>query len=153
MAGLAVVLQSGPVWWPGPGHLLAALASLPVAMQAYLRPRAAPVSALAATLLLLVVHVQEAAIFALATAPLGLGVGYARRQPVPRWLAVALAALPLLAGLLTLAHVVGLPPLGPWFARRGMVMETVLYGLFALAYSGLWVWAFDRFVRRVWPGG
>lgn len=148
MAGLAALMQAAPVYWPGPGYLLAALGSLPMAVLALRSPRAAPLSALATILLLMMVHVEEAVVFSLTTGPLGLAIGYGRRAALPRLAATLLATGPLLAGMFGLTHLVGLPPLGPWPVRNALV-ETTVYGLFAFAYSAVWVWLFDRFSRRL----
>lgn len=144
MQGSAAVLA-------GPGHVLAAAASLPAAVAAWLFGRRAAAVWVAATLLLAVlVKPEEAMVYGLSTAPVGLGAGWGLRQN-RRWLATACLAGGLLApGLLLMAYGIGFAPLGPGVGRLGAAAVAV-YLLFAFLWGGLWAWITPLALRRLRP--
>ncbi|MFZ5816266.1 MAG: hypothetical protein ACOY93_13370 [Bacillota bacterium] len=149
MAAMAAALQLAPLYLPGVGLLLAMLSSLPMAVQAYRHPPSALLSYGAAVAVILSLSAQEAAIFAFTSGPFGLAVGYCHRPGQPGWLPWLGAALPLSAGLLCLAYLVGLPPLGPELGALSVPAQLGLYLGFALLYSLLWGWAFGALLRRL----
>lgn len=151
MAALAAAFQLGPIYLPYVGLLLAMLSCLPIAVQAYRFPRTAVICAVAATVVILTIATQEAIVFGCSAAPFGLGLGYATRWGWRGWQAALGAAVPLLGGILVMAYLIGLAPLGPELKAVGAVGELGIYVGFALLYSSLWTWFFRLLTRRLQP--
>jgi hypothetical protein len=148
LAALAAVMQGAAALWPGPGHALAALASLPLALAAWFGGRRATWCWVVAVLLLGLVHVQEAAIFGLMTGPVGLAAGWGLRHGWGWMFTSLLAGVVLTIGMLILAYVVGVPPLGPEVQAFGLATPLV-YGLFSLGWGALWAWLTAKAVGRL----
>lgn len=144
LAGLAAVLQLGPVWWPGGGYVLAMAATLPVAVGVALRPYRCNWFVLVSCVLIGMFAVEELFVFMMTTGPLGVLLGLTIRRPA--WQSVLASALGLAWGMLLLPGLAGIYPWGG--VERGWTHEftALAYGGFALGYSSLWVLLF----RRVW---
>lgn len=149
MAALAAALQLGPIYLPIVGVLLAMVSSLPMAIQALRDPRWAPLSAGVAAVVMFTIAPQEATIFAFTSGPLGLAVGYAIRLGLRRWQAIPMVGAVLLAGILLLAYLIGLPPLGPGLATWSLSAQLGAYASFSLIWGALWVETFGGLSRRL----
>lgn len=152
MAGLAASLQTAPIWLGQPvGFALAILASLPMALAAWVGPRTAALALTVAALLCALFQPEEGWIFALTNGPFGLALGFAVRMGHAGWRGVLLPALALLAGMAILTWGVGVAPLGPGAGSRGLPFTLAGYALFALLWSALFTPLVRLLVRRARP--
>lgn len=149
LAGLAAVLQLGPVYWPGPGYLLAMAATLPAAVGTALHaPRAHQLYAAAAVLIGLVA-VEEMFVFLLTTGPLGLMLGYLHERPA--WQALPVAAGVLTAGMLALPYLAGIDAFGGLGSALSRSVLAAGYFGFSMLYAALWRTLFTRVWTRIGP--
>lgn len=138
MAGLAVLLQTAPIWVGQPvGFALAILACLPMAMAAAAEPRTAPLAVFVAALLCGLFQPEEGWIFGLTNGPFGVALGVAVRRGYAGWTRPLLPALTLFGGMVVLTWGVGFPALGPDLAALGLPAALIAYGCFALLWSAL----------------
>lgn len=145
MAGLAALLQTGPVWLSEPaGYVLSILAALPPAVAAAAYPREALWAAAVAVLLCLLVNPQEAVVFGLTNGLLGLALGLTAGMPPLR--SALLAGAALLGGMVVLTWGVGVAALGEAVLQRGAAVALGVYAGFALLWAGL----FTAIFRAVW---
>ncbi|NLJ81442.1 MAG: hypothetical protein GX335_10530 [Firmicutes bacterium] len=136
LAALATLHHAAPVFLPGIGLALSPLSSLPILAAALLlADRAMPVF-FATTVLLFFVNAKEAAIFVLATGPLGLSTALAAVSNKPSWRAMPIAASVLTCGILLLIFSLGLPGLQNITGTINVVSFLAIM-LFSLAYSFL----------------
>jgi hypothetical protein len=150
MAGLAVVLQTAPVWLTEPaGYALSIFASLPPAVAAAVYPREAIWACVAAALLCLFISPQEAAVFALTNGIFGLGLGLTARAGLQPLRSILLAAAALFGGMALLTWGLGVAALGEELLDRGMLWTLAAYAGFAMAWSGLFTGLFRVICRRV----
>lgn len=149
MAGLTALLQTAPLWWPGPGYLLAAAAVLPVALGAAADPRRASWCFAAAVAVTGLVSTQEAVILLCTSGPLGLALGRRAERP---WPARALAgAAWLTVGQWAVRPLAGIWPWGGSEAAWSPGWRAAAYAGFALIYAGGWAWAFAQIWLRIAP--
>lgn len=145
MAAAAVLMQSAGAFWPGPGYLIAAMASLPLAVGGWLAGSRAVLAWAAATAVLVMIHPEEALVFGLTTGPVGLVAGWGERWHWGLLLTIAAGGLVLTLGMMSLAYGVGLLPLGPVAHDWG----GPAYLCFGLLWAGLWVWVTRTLVKRL----
>lgn len=139
MAGLAAILQSAPAFVPGVGLLLATLSSLPIAVGTLAAPDGAPAMVGAAIALLVILQPDEAFIFALTTAPLGIMTAVASLDDPPWWKGALLPGMALGSGMILMSYLIGIPSLGPVVHGLGPVWAPAIYYAFGYAYASLWV--------------
>lgn len=149
LAGLTVVLQLGPVWWPGVGLVLAMAASLPVAVAAAVHPRRCNWFFFVTCVLIGWISLEEMFIYLTMTGPLGLMLGLTARRPA--WQSVLASALTLAWGMLLLPGLAGIYPWGglerAWFPE----VAALAYGGFALVYTAAWYLLFRQVWSRIAP--
>ncbi|HHY10772.1 MAG TPA: hypothetical protein GX528_09470 [Firmicutes bacterium] len=148
LAALAALLHAAPVFLPAIGLVLSPLSTLPVLLAALLLADQAFAVFLAAAALLFFINVKEAAIFFLATGPLGLSAALAAVSNKPLWRSLPLAASLLICGILLLVFSLGLPGLqnivGAFNAANFLIIA-----LFSLAYSSLFAAAASFLQKRL----
>lgn len=148
LAALAALMQGSATFWPGPGHFLASLSTLPVAIGVLAAPGSASAFILAATGLLFLIHAHQAAVFLLTTAPLGLTAAWSAASRRPAWLRWLLPGTTLASGIMMMVWVLGIPVFGHLAKGRGVAAATILYVVFALLYATLWVFFLRLYVVR-----
>lgn len=152
LAGLAALLQCSPAFVPGFGLLLAAFSSVPVAIGTLAVPDGAPAMVGAATALLVVLQLEEAFIFALTTAPLGVMVACSLLNELPWWKGILFPGTALGSGIILMSYLVGIPSLGPAVHGLGPLWAPIIYLGFGYAYASLWIGMlrlYRRFLRRL----
>ncbi len=150
MAGMAVVLQTAPIWLGQPaGFALAILAFLPMALVTAIHPRATALTLPVAALLCALFQPEEGWVFGLANGPFGAALGLAFRRGHTGWKAPLLPALTLFGGLALLTWGVGFAALGPDLRSQGVAFALAVYALFALAWSVLLTPIFRLLIRRL----
>lgn len=152
MAGLAAILQTGPVWLGQPaGFVPALLAFLPAAMAAAAGGfRAGALTVIVASLLCGLIHPEEGWVFLFTNGPFGVAQGLVAHLRHPR--RALLPAGVLLAGMSALTWGVGVAALGPELLGYGISAATGIYALFALFWSEMAGWLVADVDRRVRPG-
>ena len=149
MAALAACLQLAAGFFPGPGHLLSALGTLPIFLVANARPATGLASLIAASLVVFFIQPLEAPILLLMTGPLGWALGWARSKGHNNGRQVLVGGGVLTAGMLILTYLVGIPAFGPLLSATPPATVVATYLLFALTYSLLWVAGLNRFLPRL----
>lgn len=151
-AGLAVLLQTAPVWLGQPaGLVLAILASLPVALSAAVEPRTAALALPVASVLCALFQPEEGWVFGLTNGPFGIALGVAARRGYTGWKGPLLPALTLFGGMALLTWGVGFAALGLELLALGLPMALGCYALFALLWSALFTPTARLLVRRTRP--
>ena len=151
LGALVALLKSSASYWPGGGHLLAALSSLPVALGCLLVRGGAFFMLVVPAGLLFMLSVHEALIFVFTTAPVGILAGWAASSTSGARLRWLLPGVGLGSGLLVTARVIKLPALGPAVGALGPLPAALVYLGFGFAYAAVWVWIICRWGRR-WLG-
>lgn len=149
LTGLTVLLQLGPIWWPGAGHLLSMAAVLPVFAGAALYPRRSPWLLFAAGVVTALFALEEMAVLLLLNGPLGLALGVTIRRP--RWQAVPVCAAVLTGGMLLLPWLAGVYPWGGLERFWPPAVRLIAYLLFAGGYAYLWRLLCRRLYRYLAP--
>ncbi|MBP2019368.1 hypothetical protein J2Z79_002807 [Symbiobacterium terraclitae] len=153
MVGLAVLLQTAPIWLGQPvGFALAILACLPMAVAAAADPGTAALALPAAALLCGLFQPEEGWIFGLTNGPFGVALGVAVRRGHSGWKGPLLPAITLFGGMALLTWGVGFPALGPNLTRLGLPAALIACGCFALVWSALCMPLARLLVRRTRPG-
>lgn len=147
LAGLTIVLQLGPVFWPGGGLLLSALATLPAGIASALAPRRCTWFYFAVCFLLGLAAPGEMFIYLTMTGPLGLMLGLTMRRPA--WQSILAAGAALSAGMLVLEPLAGIRPFGGAEAGLEPVALVSAYLVFALLYAALWHYLIRRLLLRL----
>ena len=149
LAGLTAMLQLGPVWLPGAGHLLAVCATLPAAVAGAAHPARSSWYFLAAAVAVGLVSPQEMGVYITLTGPLGLMLGLTCDRPT--WFSAGASAAVLTGGLLLLPVLTGVYPWGG--LERSWPTQALLsaYGAFALVYAALWQVLFRRLWSKLRP--
>lgn len=149
MAALAAMMQVSAAFWPGVGHILAALSSLPVAAGVLLVPKGALPMILAAAGLLASIYAHEALVFLLTTAPVGLMAAWAARLHRPVWLRLLLPGVAVSSGILLMVYAAGLPVFGDSITSLAPLFATTVYVAFGFTYTWLWIWLAGRLAPRL----
>jgi|GEM_PF-4519411 len=147
LVGLTVLLQLGPVYWPGGGMLLAMAATLPAAVASALVPGHCTRVFLAVCILLGLLAPEEMFIYMCMTGALGLMLGLMVRRPV--WQAVPASAAVLTGGMLMLPYLGGVWPMGGLERGWGPLAMLLVYGGVALGYAALWFYLLKRLLARL----
>lgn len=152
MAGLAAILQTGPVWLGQPaGFAPALLAFLPAAVAAAAGGfRAGALTVVVTSLLCGLIHPEEGWVYLFTNGPFGVAQGLAAQWRHPRRLLLPAAVL--LGGMSALTWGVGVAALGPELLAYGISGAMGIYSLFALFWSEMAGWLFTEVDRRVRPG-
>lgn len=150
MAGMAVLLQNGPLWLGEPaGYGLSIWASLPLAVAAAQVPREAALAGVTTVILCLFINPQEALIFGLTNGLLGLVIGMALNARLSLWRSVLLAGAALFAGMALLTWGIGLAALGESVLAGGLPFALGAYAAFALIWATLFTTLARALCRRV----
>lgn len=146
LAALTAILHAAPVFLPLAGMALSPLSSLPVLVGAlFFADKALPMF-LAAAALLLLISVEEAMIFLLATGPLGLAAALATVPNIPFWLRALVPTTLLTCGIFILTFIIGLPGLKDIVGSLDVVAVLALI-IFSFVYSLLFMGA-ALFLRK-----
>ncbi len=138
LTAITVILHAAPAFLPVVGLALSPLSSLPVIIGALLfADRVLPMF-LAATALLLLINVQEAIIFLLATGPLGLTATLVAVSTIPLWQKFLIPTSLLTCGILLLIFLVGLPGLQNIVNSLNIIILLAII-LFSFVYSALFM--------------
>lgn len=138
LTAITVILHAAPVFLPVVGLALSPLSSLPVIIGALLfADRVLPMF-LAAAALLLLINVQEAIIFLLATGPLGLTAALVAVSDIPLWRKSLIPTSLLTCGILLLIFLVGLPGLQNIVSSLSIIILLAII-LFSFIYSALFM--------------
>jgi len=152
MAGLAVVLQTAPVWLGQPvGFALAVLACLPMALVAAAEPRGAVLALPVAAMLCKLFQPEEGWVFGLANGPFGAAIGVTLRRGLSGWRAPLLPALTLFCGLALLTRGVGFAALGPDLRSQNVPVALTACLLFAAVWSALFTPLVRILMQRLRP--
>lgn len=147
MSAMAATLQLLAAFAPGPGHIASALATLPLALVAWISPGAGFASYITATLLVLIIAPEECLILLTTTGPLGVALGIAGAAKLSVAIQTLIGAATLSSGMTALMLVFKTDPLGPGVSSMGWVAAVGVYAGFALMYA--WAWALV--LRRLVP--
>lgn len=147
LAGLTVLLQLGPVYWPGAGYLLAVLAVLPAAVASALSPRRSAWFFVGVCLLLGLTALDEMFVYLAMTGPLAFMLGLTARRPA--WQSVLATGATLCAGMLAAPVLFGLWPFGGIESGWAWPLRLAASLLFALAYAALWYYLLRRLLLRL----
>lgn len=156
MAGLAAILQTGPVWLGQPiGFPAVLLAFLPTGVAVAAGGiRLAALTAVVAALLCGVLSPELGWVFLLTNGPFGCALGLVAKSRNPR--RFLLPAGVLLTGMSVLTWGLGLAALGPGLLTWGQPAAMGVYSLFALFWSEAAGWFLEQVLRRigrlVWAG-
>ncbi len=152
MAGLAVMLQTAPLWLGQPlGFALAILASLPLALTAAVEPRSAALALPVAALLCALFQPEEGWVFALTNGPFGIALGVVVRWGHAGWRGLLLPTLTLFIGMALLTWGAGFAALGPELPTLGLPLALLLYAIFSLIWSALFLPLARLLFRRTRP--
>ncbi|HWI63317.1 MAG TPA: hypothetical protein VNT75_15880 [Symbiobacteriaceae bacterium] len=147
LAACTVLLQLGPVYWPGAGYVLAMAAVLPAATASALSPDRSAWFFVVVCFLLGVITPDELFVYLTMTGPLALTLGLTARRPA--WQSVVAAAAALTAGMMLAPHLFGLWPFGG--AESGWAWPARLLTCLAVAlpYAALWRYLVRRLLLRL----
>ncbi len=138
LTAIAVILHAAPTFLPVVGLALSPLSSVPIIIGALLfADRVLPMF-LAVVALLLLINVQEAIIFLLATGPLGLTVTLVTVPVIPLWRKFLIPTSLLTCGVLLLIFLVGLPGLQNIVSSLNVIILLAII-LFSFLYSSLFM--------------
>lgn len=149
LASVATMLQMSAVLFPGPGRILAAFNTLPIALAAYIGPRGGFFCYLVSAWLAMTIMPAEMPVLVLCTAPLGLvlgwGVHYSLKDPV----VILAGTITFAAGMALMTLLLGIPAFGPLFAGKKFPVMFGFYTSFALAYSWAWLGLVKKIIRQM----
>jgi hypothetical protein len=154
LAAITAIMQSSPHFLPGIGMVLATFSSIPIAVGALIAPSGSLPMVLATAAILIIVQLEEAFVFALTTAPLGLAAAWAVADKRPLWHALSLPGIALASGIILMSDLIGIPAMGPGVHHLGPLLASVVYVAFGCLYASLWVGLIaqikSRVLQKVW---
>jgi len=145
LASLTALMQIAPGLIPGPGHVLSALGTLPVAVAAFISPRGGMLVAFVSAWLTFMVQPSEAPILILCTGPLGVILGTGLHRSARPITSIVMGTLTLGSGVLVLTFGLGMPAFGPLLSDSNIIIFTGFVTGFSLLYN----WAWFRFLRSL----
>ncbi|PKM80360.1 MAG: hypothetical protein CVU89_14215 [Firmicutes bacterium HGW-Firmicutes-14] len=145
LASFAALLQVAATLFPGPGHVLSAFSTLPLALASYIAPGGGAASLVIAAWLVLVIQPADLITFLLFTGPLGLVLGWGLHNRAGTPAVVLAGAATLTAAMVFMTHVLGAPFFREFLYNKTTVTVIFTYAAFALLYSWSWV----RFLKKV----
>ncbi len=147
LASLTALLQISAALFPGPGHVLSAFCTLPIALAAFIGPSTGVMSIFVSTWLTLIIQPAELPILTLTTAPLGLVIGSGLHYSAKPLTVILIGTASLTAGMSLLTFGLGLPAFGPFLANKDFVPLILFYTGFAFIYSAAWFSFTGRIVK------
>lgn len=146
LTAMTVLLQATPVFLPVIGLMLSPFSTLPVAMAALINNYLGVGVFLSSLLILIVVSIQEAAILLFTTGMLGLvfGAMIFRKGVLVTTLSSVIA---LTIGMMILTYIVAIPGFADITNSYSFLHILIIYLIFSLAYTSIWITCFKRFVN------
>ena len=138
MAAITVLLQISIGLLPGPGHILSAFGTLPVAIAAFIAPGPGIMCVLVSSWLTFILLPAELPIFVLCIAPLGLFIGLGLHYSLKPLFVVLVCTFILAAGMLSITFGFGMPAFGPFLVGERYSVLFVCYLGFSFIYSSAW---------------
>ena len=150
LAALGAVIQISPLYLPLIGVSLSALATLPVAIAAYLHGITGVLTFLISGVLICCWSLPQAVIFLCGSGLLGLALGIMLQKNCHFLIAATGGALLLTAGFLTAGALLGIPIL-PWLTGAARFLLTPVLFICSLLYSAIWVPVLKVLLGRLGP--
>ena len=154
LSAVAAIMQSAGALG-GPGFVISALVTLPVATAALLSVYSGFMAYAVTLCLLLILQPSELIIFPFTTGLLGLGIGFAFLIFKKRAAVTAFSAFSLTMGISVLLYIFRFPVLGPSVSKEFNIVTVAVIYAFSFLYSWLWVeisMISLSFLNRVVPG-
>lgn len=149
LASLTALMQVSAGLFPGPGHVVSAFGTLPVAVAAFLSPRGGVACFIISAWLTLIVLPAELPTLALGTAPLGLIIGLGLHYSLAAPVVIITGAVHLTMAMLFMTLVLGIPVFGSYLDSSAIFTLTAVYGGFSLLYSTAWLGFIKKVVFRL----
>lgn len=145
LASLATLMQVSAGFFPGPGHVIGAFNTLPVALAAYISPLGGFFCYLVSGWLTFSIMPSEMPILTLCTAPLGLALGTGMHFDAKKLFTILGGSILLTGGMVILTTLLGIHPFSKILTGQGFTVVLVMYFVFSLVYSYSWY----HFARRI----
>ncbi|CUH92096.1 hypothetical protein [Herbinix luporum] len=143
LTSITVILQSAPVFLPIIGLILSPFSTLPVALAALINVYLGLGVFTSSLFILLIVSIQEGAIFLFATGILGIVLGSLLfRKGI--LITILASSLTLSIGMILLTLIVAIPGFVYMVTCFAFIFIIIIYLMFSLAYVSIWTICFRR---------
>lgn len=149
LATLAAMCQVSGSFFPGPGYVLSAFSTLPVAMAAYINPVGGIYCAVVASWLTFMLQPVEVIWLLLNTAPLGLVIGAGLHWSWRPQLIVLAGTFTLTSAMLFTTYILGIPSFGKIVDPARIWLVITVFAGFSAVYAFAWLRFIRKFVRRL----
>jgi hypothetical protein len=136
-ACIAAILQTAPGFLPGIGYFISPLATAPILLGSMFSIPFGVVTYLLTIMLLFILQPTELIVFPFTTGLLGLGIGASFSFLRKRLSVIAVGAILLMSGIMSLLFIFHFPVLGPAVPVSFSILITGF--LLAFIYSWFWV--------------
>lgn len=138
LASIAALMQASAGFFPGPGHVLGAFNTLPIAMAAFISPKGGLFCYIISSWLTFIIMPAQMPLLILCTAPLGLALGTGIHFNAKMSFCIISSAVILTMGMAVLTVILGIPAFGSILKGKGFGIILSFYTCFALVYSYAW---------------
>lgn len=145
LTAITILFQSAPVFLPGIGMAFSPVSTLPIAVAAVMSVFLGVSVLISATLILMLVSVQEAMILVFTTGLFGIILGSLIYRK-GRLFTLLTSTIGLSGGMLLLTYIVAIPGFSEVTASLSFFLTLLLYIAFSLLYSGIWSVILRKFV-------